>query len=363
MNLVELVKDQLNSEIVGKIGSLIGTDDAQTKSAIAAAVPALLAALAGTASKGGSGANTLLSVLSRFDSGSLNSATGTLTNAPDKAIEQGMNLIDPLVGEGTISGLSGAVSKFAKLDTGTAQMLISSLAPLVMSAIARQFKGAPPTGPALANLFAEQKGNIASAVPAGLSLAGIPGLLQFTDTAKNIAGTARQTAQAAQRGTSPVLKMIVPLALLALVAFLVWQYYLRSEEGAAPKAVSQTEIPHEVKKPVSTLSDSVPDVAQFSKNLTSVYTSATEALTKVKDPESAKAALPQLDDLRTKLDGLKTSWDKVPAPARSSITAITDANIAKLKKLIEPLMANPKIKELLQPVLDQIVARLESFKS
>jgi hypothetical protein len=107
----------------------------------------------------------------------------------------------------------------------------------------------------------------------------------------------------------------------------------------------------------------VPDVAQFSKNLTSVYTSATEALAKVKDAESAKAALPQLEELRTKLDGLKTSWDKVPAPARSSITAITDANIGKLKKLIEPLLANPTIKEVLQPILDHIVAKLEAFKS
>jgi Bacterial protein of unknown function (DUF937) len=363
MNLVDLVKDQLTSEITNKLGSLIGGSDAQTKSAVAAAVPALLAALSGTAAKGGSGANTLLSVLSRFESGSLQSAAGTLTNDPGKALEQGTNLLDPLLGEGTLSGLAGAVSRFAKLDSNTARMVISSLAPLVMGAIARQFRGQPITGPALTSLFSEQKANIANALPTGLSLAGIPGLPQVGDTVRDVAGAARQTVQTAQRGTSPFLKALIPLALLALVAFLGWQYYLRSEEGRAPKPVAQSEIQHEVRKPVSTIADSVPDAAQFSKNLTSVYSSATEALAKVKDTESAKAALPQLEELQTKVDGLKATWDKVPAPARSSIAAIMDTNLGKLKKLIEPLLANPTIKEVLQPILDQIVAKLEAFKS
>ena len=62
MNLVDLVKDQLTSQVLGSLGSLVGTNESQTKAATAAAVPALLGGLsklAGTAQGAGQIANAL----------------------------------------------------------------------------------------------------------------------------------------------------------------------------------------------------------------------------------------------------------------------------------------------------------------
>ena len=47
MNLVDLVKDQLTGQVLGSLGSLIGADESQTRSATSAAVPALLGGLTG----------------------------------------------------------------------------------------------------------------------------------------------------------------------------------------------------------------------------------------------------------------------------------------------------------------------------
>ena len=53
MNLVELIKDQLSSGVIKHLSSQIDASEGATRSAVAAAVPALLSALSGLASGGG----------------------------------------------------------------------------------------------------------------------------------------------------------------------------------------------------------------------------------------------------------------------------------------------------------------------
>ena len=77
MNIVDLVKDQLTSQVLGSLGSLVGTNEAQTKAATAAAVPAMLgglAKLAGTSQ----GAGQLANALGGLDLGMLGNLAGVL---------------------------------------------------------------------------------------------------------------------------------------------------------------------------------------------------------------------------------------------------------------------------------------------
>lgn len=65
MNLVEYIKNPLLSEMINKLGSMIGAGEGATRSAIGAAVPALLSAISGVASSN-SEAQKLISALGHF---------------------------------------------------------------------------------------------------------------------------------------------------------------------------------------------------------------------------------------------------------------------------------------------------------
>ena len=52
MNLVKLITDQLSGEALNKLSSMLGADSDSTTMAARAAVPSLLAGLAGLASHG-----------------------------------------------------------------------------------------------------------------------------------------------------------------------------------------------------------------------------------------------------------------------------------------------------------------------
>src|SRR5262245_48721568 len=79
MNLIDTIKNQLFSDgHINQLGSLIGAGEGSTKSAIGAALPALLAALSNVASTGG-GAQKLASAVGRLDAGSLSNTTHMLS--------------------------------------------------------------------------------------------------------------------------------------------------------------------------------------------------------------------------------------------------------------------------------------------
>ena len=71
MNIVQMILKLLSSgDTLGKIASALGIGQEQAGKAVGAAVPTLLAALAGVASKPGGGAD-LANVLAKQDSGML----------------------------------------------------------------------------------------------------------------------------------------------------------------------------------------------------------------------------------------------------------------------------------------------------
>jgi hypothetical protein len=103
MNLVDLVKDQLTSQVLGSLGSLVGTNEAQTKAASAAAVPALLSGIAKMAGTS-QGAGQLASALGGLDLGMLGNLAGVLggSNA-SKMADKGGSLLGTLFGNSATS--------------------------------------------------------------------------------------------------------------------------------------------------------------------------------------------------------------------------------------------------------------------
>src|SRR5262249_28778112 len=121
MNLVDAIKNQLFSDgHINQLSSLIGSAEGATKSAIGAAVPALLSALSNLASSS-RGAEKLVSALGHFDAGSLSNTAHMLSGHADSVLEQGTGLLNSLLGGTTLSGIVNAVSRFSGIGSAAVQ--------------------------------------------------------------------------------------------------------------------------------------------------------------------------------------------------------------------------------------------------
>ncbi|MBX3439566.1 MAG: hypothetical protein KF861_18910, partial [Planctomycetaceae bacterium] len=205
--------------------------------------------------------------------------------------------------------------------------------------------------------------NIARALPSGLSLADIPGLPDIHSAASNMAATAQRATGAARDTGSSLLKTLLPLAALALLAFLGWQYFRVPAAGPEMTEVAGPITEHTVQKPVIETPASVPDVTQVTQNLTSVFATATDTLRDITDAATAEAALPKLNDLSTQIDGLATLKARLPAAARSTIANLTTDNMGKLTELIEKVLGIPGVKEKLEPVLNGLISKLNALQN
>ena len=134
MSLLDMLQNQLAGEPAAHIGRQLGTDQAGAQKAIGAALPALMAALAGNAARK-DGASALASALEKkHDGGILNDLPGFLSRGDTKD------------GEGILKHTLGArrpaveseVAKQTGLDPKAISSLLPLLAPLVMGALGRE---------------------------------------------------------------------------------------------------------------------------------------------------------------------------------------------------------------------------------
>jgi hypothetical protein len=357
MNIVESIKDQLSSALINQLSSHIGASEGVTHSAVMAAVPALLSALSGLASAGGSGSQKLVSALENLGgAGSLENLVPKISNQPASPLEQGASILSSLFGSSTISGIVNALSKFSSIAPGASQKLLAYLAPLVLSAIASNFKGKSINAHALASLFADQKANINSALPSGLSLSEVPGLAAAGSAA------VRSAARGVEATGSSLARWLLPLAGLAALGLILWQFIppttTRAPEEQVPN-VTRAQSPEPVHVPVPQAAKNlVPDVTKFSTELTDTFSKLTETLTSVKDVPSAEAALPKLQDLDSKLDVAKATMQKLADSAKITISTLVKSTQGKLRELVDKVLAIPGVGEKVRVVADSIMAKL-----
>jgi hypothetical protein len=357
MNLVESIKDQLSSAVINQLSSHVGASEGATRSAVMAAVPALLSALSGLASSGGSGPQKLVSALEKLGPGSLENLVPKMSNQPASVLEQGASILSSLFGNSTISGIVNAISKCCSIAPGASQKLLGYLAPLVLSAIASKFTGKSINAQGLASLFADQKANIASALPSGLSLSDVPGLSAAGSAA---AHSAVREVKAAGNSLPQWLLPLLGLAALGLL-FLWWFTSSASVPVAdvPPPAVIPVQSPDTRRAIVpEAIKGVVPDVTKLSTELKDTFSQLTEALTSVKDTASAEAALPKLKDLDDKLDIAKATMQKLADSAKTTISTLIKSSQGKLKELVDKVLAIPGVSEKIKVVADSIMAKL-----
>ncbi|MGH6921713.1 MAG: DUF937 domain-containing protein [Geminicoccaceae bacterium] len=108
-NLIGMLEQLLgSSEVLSRIGSLIGLSPERTKTAIGAAVPAILAALVGLVQKP-EGRDQLATAVGNQDPGVLDNLGGMLSGGREKSlIDSGSNVLTSLFGQSQVGSLAAA---------------------------------------------------------------------------------------------------------------------------------------------------------------------------------------------------------------------------------------------------------------
>lgn len=341
MNIIELIKNNLSGGALGQLGSLIGASPEQTKTAAGAAVPSILAGL-GKAAGTKDGADKLTDLLNNLDPNLTNNPGGMYSgsNAPNLA-NAGTGMLDKILGGGMLGSLGGLLGKFSGLGGDMMKKLLGYLAPLIMGVIAKQF-GGKASAQGLTQFFADQKSNIANAMPAGLSLNNLPG---FGDVGASV----QHAADTVKKEASPLV-WLLPILLIAL-GIALW-FYL--------KPVDEVKIP-----PSTNLAKNIAKTAEGSltDNINTFFTSATESLGGIKDAATADAALPKLKDLSDQADLLKKGYALVPDTGKGAIKTLLTSNMDKLKAMVDKLLAMPVVGDKLKPVIEPLMAKLASITS
>src|SRR6516225_6768766 len=113
-NLVSLIMQFLTPDMIGRIASALGLDRTNTRTAIGAAVPGLLAGLCGVATQPG-GPQRLVDAV-RQQTGTLGSLASVIGSAGQSSlIEKGSQILSSLLGGRDQTALVGAVGKYAGL--------------------------------------------------------------------------------------------------------------------------------------------------------------------------------------------------------------------------------------------------------
>jgi hypothetical protein len=358
INLVSLAMQLLTPDVIAKIASSLGIDAAAITRAAGASIPAVLAGLGGVASKP-DGAKKVLDAVSKMEPGMLDTLMKSLGGANQQsAIDKGSSVLSSLLGNAGVSGLTGAVSKFAGIGQGPTSSLVGLLAPMVLGTLGKHATGLDASG--LANLLSSQKDNINAALPAGFAnLLSGTGLLssvntaastmatsaaQATRAATTTASTAASTARTAVEDTaSNRLYWIIPLLILAGLAY----YFLSGNRQAVEKTATNAA--------QGLVVNGTDYTAQVNNSLSSLKTT----LEGITDAATATAALPKLQDVTSQFDKVDGVLAQFSPDQKKLLAGLIGPALANLNTLFDKVLAIPGVAAIAKPAIDSLRAKLE----
>jgi Bacterial protein of unknown function (DUF937) len=362
MNLVSTIMQLLAPAIINKIAGSLGLGQGLAGKAIAAALPAILAALTGAASKSGGG-SALSSVLARQDPGLLGNLASMIGGPNQQTmINGGTSALSSLLGGSSTNALAGAVGKFAGIDSSQSSSLMGLLAPVVLGQLAQTQKSSGLDAGGLVNLLNGQKSNIAAAMPPGFS-----DLLAGTGLLDSIAGSVKPAAPQVSHATpdegSSLSKWLLPLALGALGLYLLSSYGCDrpAEKTMAPVEKPAATAPAEPAPAATAPAPVAAPAADLSGVATKALSGLMASLGTITDEASAKAAVPGLQDAAKQIDGLKIAAAALSGDAKKPIAMLVAGALPGITSAVERAVGIPGAGAILTPLLGPVVANLESL--
>lgn len=278
VNLLDMVQSALGSTFATEASRFLGESEMSTRSAIDAALPALLAGFVRQGSTPAGASQLLASITSpQVDTSLTSNLVGWLTGGGAKVTgvaSQGQALLSSLCGD-RAGALAGAVSAASGLKLGSVMSLLGLLAPALLAFLKRYVTQNRIDGPGLATLLTGQREHLQSRLDdrvagalglgsAASFLSGVAGAGQIGEAARDVAYGAGRTvegAYAALPSSTPIVRrpwFWGALAVAALIAWLTFQNWTASVQESAQsvatsvaKVMKSIDLPGGVKLSVS----------------------------------------------------------------------------------------------------------------
>ena len=392
-NLVDLVKGQLGGPALGQLGALLGEDNNKTEAALGAAVPGLLSGLSSAANADGGA--SLFDAVNNQDDSLLDDIGGLLTGGNSSSImDQGSNMLGSILGSGAAGGLASAVAGLTGIGGKSSSGLMGLLMPIVLGMVKRKIFGGggfSQNAGGLLSLLNGQKDNIQAAMPSGFqnqlqssgfmdqisslgggaaaAVGGAAGAVgdaagnmagkvgdaagNVTGAVGNVAGNVTDAAgQAASEGGG-WLRKLLPVAVVAAIAFVGLKTFTGGKDEMDAKmddTMDKMEMP-------------TVDVAGMNvgDEIGGIFGGATDAISGITDVDSATAAVPALEAISGKADGLTAIWDKIPEDSRGSLSGLVGDHIGKLTPALDKVNELPGVADVLGPVTGPLLEKLKAF--
>src|SRR6516164_938851 len=389
VDLVGMVMQYLTPDRIGRIAAAFNLDSKSARSVAEVSIPSLLAGLASLALQPG-GAQKVVDAV-RQHSGTLHSRANAVGGSANQAVlaDKGTQWFSSLFGDQNHSALTGAVAKFCGLSQAASEALLGLFFPVVLGTISKQLGTSRLNASSLTRLLASQKDNIAAALPSEfadlLRGTGLLGALSsaagavsaaanqaamaastatdggsraatvVTDQASRAATTATRAGSDAGAGANSLtapgsfnwLYWIIPALILA--ALIAWFFASNRPEQIAQSPVSPT---------TQNLMVAGVDVG---KELVGGLENLRAALQGVTDADSAKAALPKLQDAKGQIDKVNGLIGQLSPEQRKILAGLVNQFMPTIKSLIDKVLAIPGVAELIKPTIDGLRTTLAAL--
>jgi hypothetical protein len=333
MNLVSTIMQMVTPMIIDKVAGAVGINSSMARTAISYALPAILGAF-GSKAATPAGAKDLFSAVSSADAGLFGNLDKMLGGAgKDQLISSGGSVLNSLLGGNGVSAITNAMTQKAGIGGTAASMLVPLVGQMALSGLAKSSAGMDASG--LANLLTSQAGNFKSALGETPSMPSSP-----------------PPPAPAQASSGGLIRWLIPAA-AALVAL----WYFVGSGGQQPTTTTEQK-PAEQTAPAGGI---VVDGVNVGETLTKTIGDLTTTIGTMTNADTAKAALPKLEEAGKAIDGLTAVAGKMDATQKTAVGALIGTALPALKAAAEKALANAGVGDIAKPVLDGIFTKIEAL--
>jgi hypothetical protein len=202
VNLLEMLQGSVGPTLAREASRYLGESETATRSAVGAALPALLAGLAQQGSTS-SGAAELFRTLtgSRIDTGFMNNLGGMLAGGDKSVLSLGGTLLSSLFGDRT-GAMTSAISSISGMKSSSVSTLLALAAPAVLSFLKSYLLQNKLDVGGLASLLGGQREHLRSALDDRITSA-----LGFASPSAFLSSLTAQATGAAERVGSGVTRV------------------------------------------------------------------------------------------------------------------------------------------------------------
>ena len=230
LNIIDLIKGQLGPALISQAASQLGESESGISKAISGLLPAIVGGLANNADKPG----VLDAITGAASSGMLGNLLGGSTN--NSLIT---TVLTAIFGD-KIGGIVNAISTFSGVSNSSSSSLLNMVTGATLGSVGKYAADNNLGASGISSLLRDQKGIVSSLLPAGLSLAslGVGNMFGGNDAEKvkvttfdepkievNRGGETHVTSTPDNNEGGSIWKWLLPLLLLGLAAWFLWNNY------------------------------------------------------------------------------------------------------------------------------------------